>query len=199
MSHTTSLVRPNALATGRWQLWVDRGGGYDILEGDQFSIGGPGGDDPADIAVRYRWGRRVATLHRSASGDLIGYGTDTAAVTRRPLGQDQQLLFGSASDPALPRLRFQRPCPLSGSAVVTVVPPHRMFGPIDAAVLFQQTLLLGPEAFNHVQVPALSPQGWVVFRRGAQWWIRGTQVAPQQLAIGRRWQYEDWSLMIRAG
>lgn len=199
MSHATSLARPNALATGRWQLWVDRGGGYDLLEGDRFSIGGPGGADPADIAVRYRWGRRVATLCRSANGDLICYGADPESVTGRPLGPDQPLIFGSVSDDTVPRLRFQRPCPLSGSAVVTVVPPHRMFGPIDAAVLFQQTLLLGPEAFNHVQVPALSPQGWVVFRRGAQWWIRGTQVAPQQLAIGRRWQYEDWSLMIRAG
>ena len=199
MSHATSLDRPNALATGRWQLWVDRGGGYDLLEGDRFSIGGPGGDDPADIAVRYRWGRRVAILIRSAGGDMIRYGTDVAAVTGRPLGHDQPLVFGSASDAALPRLRYQRPCPLSGSAVVSVTPPHRMFAPIDASVLFQQTLLLGPESFNHIHVPALSPQGWIVFRRGDQWWIRGTNVAPQQLTIGSRWQYEDWSLMLREG
>ena len=199
MTSVTSLDRLNALATGRWQLWVDRGGGYDILQGDRFSIGGPGGDDPADIAVRYRWGRRVATILRSADSDTICYGTDLASVTGRPLGQDHQLTFGSAGDAALPRLRYQRPCPLSGSAVVTVTPPHRMFGPIDASVLFQQTLLLGPESFNHIHVPALSPQGWIVFRRGDQWWIRGTRVAPQQLDIGRRWQYEDWSLMFREG
>lgn len=199
MSHATSQDRSNALASGRWQLWVDRGGGFDILEGEQFSIGGPGGDDPADIAVRYRWGRRVATLIRSASGDAIRYGADAGAVTGRPLGHDQALIFGSASDPALPRLRYQRPCPLSGSAVVTVTPPHRLFGPIDASILFQQTLLLGPEPFNHVQAPGLSPQGWIMFRRGEQWWIRGTCVSPQPLEIDRRWQYEDWSLMIRQG
>ncbi len=199
MTHATSLERPNALATGRWQLWVDRGGGFDILEGERFSIGGPGGDDPADIAVRYCWGRRVATLIRSDGGDSICYGAEATSVTGRPLGQDQALIFGSANHAALPRLRYQRPCPLSGSAVVSVIPPHRLFGPIDAVILFQQTLLLGPETLNHVRVPALSPQGWIVFRRGDQWWIRGTHVAPQPLEIGQRWQYEDWSLMIRPG
>ncbi len=199
-SHTLFDAAPgrsNALASNRWQLWIDRGGGYQILQGKYFSIGGPGGDDPADIAVRYRWSRRMATLIRWDHGDAICLGAELGAAAARPLGPDQDLPISPEADEQPLRLRYQRPCPLSGSAVVMVLPPHRLCGPADATVLFDQTLLIGPEAFNHIRVAALSAQGWVLFRRGDQWWIRGTHVAPQPIGMAQRWQHEDWSLMIR--
>jgi hypothetical protein len=189
--------RSNAMATGRWQLWIDRGGGYDILQGERFSIGGPGGDNPADIAVRCPWTHRVATLVRSPQSDWLCETSQRAGQTRQPLLSDQELKIGVDPDKHGPRLRYLRPSPLSGSAVITAVPPHRLFGPADAMVLLDQTVLLGPESFNHVHTPALSSQGWVLFRRGGYWWIRGTHVAPQQIEVAHRWQFEDWSFMIR--
>jgi hypothetical protein len=197
MIHAASSNRSSALASGRWQLWIDRGGGYDILQGDRFTIGGSCSSDLADIAVRCRWGRRVATLNRAAYGDVICWETGDNDSSTLPLDIDQELRIEEAMDESVPRLRYRRPCPLSGSAVVTVRPPHRLLRSVDAAVLLDQTLLLGPEPFNHVCVPALSTQGWVLFLRGGQWWIRGHSVTPEPIALANRWQYQDWSLMIR--
>jgi hypothetical protein len=69
--------------------------------------------------------------------------------------------------------------------------------PIDATVLFDQTMLIGPEPFNHVRAESLSSQGWVMFRRDDSWWIKGESVQPEPIRTGLLWRYEDWSMMIR--
>lgn len=195
---------------GRWELWVDRGGGFDILQRQRVTIGGPGGAAPADIAVRCAWRSRVATLVRGQSGDAIEIAVGSDASHQPPaaplqLATDQWLpLAGSApadwvvamSD-AVPRLRYQRPSPLSRSAVITVAAPHRLVRPIDATILFEQTILVGPEPFNHVRVESLSSQGWVLFRRDDQWWVRGRNRPPHRIELGQAWRHDDWSMMIK--
>lgn len=192
----------------RWELWVDRGGGFDILKQSRVTIGGPGGDSPADIVVRCAWRSRVATILRAAGGDCVDVADQngSAAGPRMlPLSTDQWLpldgsqpgdLVGSAGN-ATPKLRYRRPSPLSPSAVLTVQPPHRLVRPIDATVLFDQTMLVGPEPFNHVRAESLSSQGWVMFRRDDSWWIRGKSVQAEPIRTGLLWRYEDWSMMIR--
>jgi hypothetical protein len=193
----TASDRHNAMALRRWQLWVDRGGGYDVLQGQCFSIGGAASSKLADIAVRSPWGRHVATLWRGPGGDLLCLDRGGAAAVATPLGSDQELKFSVDGSLNEPRLRYQRPCPLSGTAVLTVLPPHRLLGPTDGVILLDQTLLVGPEPFNHVRVAALSSQGWVLFQRQQQWWVRGAGVPPQEIGADGRWQYEDWSMTIR--
>jgi hypothetical protein len=200
----------------RWELWVDRGGGFDILQRDRVTIGGPGGDVPADIAVRCAWRSRVATIVRGQSGDAIeiAAGSDSAAqragteraIATLQLATDQWLPldglssgdFVVATSDAAPRLRYQRPSPLSRSAVITVAAPHRLVRPIDSTILFDQTILVGPESFNHVRAESLSSQGWVLFRRDDRWWVRGRSLAPHPIELGQAWRHEDWSMMIKA-
>ncbi len=201
---------------GRWELWVDRGGGFDILQRERVTIGGPGGDAPADIAVRCAWRSRVATILRGQSGDAIEITVGFDAVTQQPLlnqpGVPLQLAtdhwlpldglssgdYVVAMSDAVPRLRYRRPSPLSRSAVVTVAAPHRLVRPIDATILFDQTILVGPESFNHVRAESLSSQGWVLFRRDDRWWVRGRSLAPHPIELGQAWRHEDWSMMIKA-
>lgn len=194
----------------RWELWVDRGGGFDILQRDRVTIGGPGGDVPADIAVRCAWRSRVATIVRGQSGDAIEMATGSEASPRCPgvslqLATDQWLPleglssgdFVVATSDAAPRLRYQRPSPLSRSAVITVAAPHRLVRPIDATILFDQTILVGPESFNHVRAESLSSYGWVLFRRENRWWVRGRSIAPHVIEPGQAWRHDDWSMMIK--
>lgn len=198
----------HAAVLRRWRLWIDRGGSYDILQGQRFSIGGPGssGAGPgADVMVRCRWGRRVATLLRLPHGDAIARETDAIARAAgadqavQALGAEQRWSPGDQAGPAAAAaLRYRRPSPLSGSAVITVEPPHRFYRPIDAVILLDQTILLGPEAFNHVCLPGLSAQGWVLMAREDRWWIQGTALAAQPLELGKTWRYQDWSLMMKA-
>lgn len=194
----------------RWELWVDRGGGFDILQCDRVTIGGPGADSPADIAVRCAWRSRVATIVRGQSGDAIEIAAGSDASPPRP-GVPQQLAtdqwlpltglssgdFVIAMNDAVPRLRYQRPSPLSRSAVITVAAPHRLVRPIDATILFDQTILVGPESFNHVRAEMLSSQGWVLFRRDDRWWVRGRNLSPQPIELGQAWRHDDWSMMIK--
>jgi len=193
----------------RWELWIDRGGGFDILQQDRVTIGGPGGDNPADIAIRSVLRSRVAVIVRGESGDAVEVenGDWTSAESRpaQPLSADQWLPLDNvpASDPmvqsdvSLPRLRYRRPSPLSRSAVITVAPPHRLVSPVDATILFDQTILVGPESFNHVCIETLSSQGWVLFRRDGLWWIRGRNVPGQVIEPGQLWRHDDWSMMMK--
>lgn len=193
----------------RWELWVDRGGGFDILQRERVTIGGAGGDSPADIAVRCAWRSRVATIVRGASGDAIEVATGSDASPQRPAAQqlatDQWLPleglssgdFVVAMNDAVPRLRYWRPSPLSRSAVITVAAPYRLVRPIDATILFDQTILVGPESFNHVRAQSLSSQGWVLFRRDDRWWVRGRNLSPQPIELGQAWRHDDWSMMIK--
>lgn len=210
----------------RWRLWIDRGGGFDVWQGERLTIGGAGGKPPADFAIRCAWPSRVATLVRSASSDRLipaenwqqtptDFSPSHAApvgpsnvpfaedrpLTDRPLLADQLLRLqsvGPIGQPAAtPVIRYCRPSPLSRSAVLSVLPPHRTVAPVDALIWLEQTLLIGPESFNHAQTPGLSPRQWVLFRRQDEWWIRGESLEPQPIPESRMWQLEDWSLMIK--
>jgi hypothetical protein len=210
----------------RWRLWIDRGGGFDVWQGERLTLGGAGGSPLADFAIRCAWPSRVATLDRSAIGDRLTpaerwqltpahvappYGAlqgpshsasaQERPLTDRPLLADQLLRLqpeGSIGQPGSnPVIHYRRPSPLSRSAVLSVLPPYRTVSPVDALIWLEQTVLIGPESFNHAQTPGLSPQQWVLFRRHDEWWIRGESVEPQPLPEGRMWQVADWSLTIQ--
>jgi hypothetical protein len=190
-----------------WELWVDRGGGFDILQGERITIGGPGGESPADIAIRCAWRSRVATLVRGPGGDALEIGQSQGdALAAKPLAADQWLPLDSSSSceatlrttGGTPQLRYRRPSSLSQTAVVTIASPHRLVRPVDGTIWLDQTILMGPEPFNHVRIEALSSQGWVLFRRDTSWWVRGKTLAAEMLEPGKPWRHADWSMIIRA-
>lgn len=215
--------------SGRWwRLWIDRGGGFDITDGDEMTIGGPGIPGAsrrigrADMAIRCDWPPRVASVRRiegqdwlavesgwyDACGEPTGGSLDqptggsSGGVARLvPLGSNQRLgLLRSGGRGARGGVQvvYRRPSPLSRSAVLGVLPPFRLSEPIDALVMFDQTMLIGPEPFNHLCTPGLSSQQWVMFRRQEKWWIRGAAIEPRPVAEGEPWRYEDWTMLIRA-
>ena len=49
MMNSSQRQSRNALALGVWDLWIDSVGGFRLLEGDRFTIGGSGGEDPDDV------------------------------------------------------------------------------------------------------------------------------------------------------
>lgn len=217
-----------AEGSGRWwRLWIDRGGGFDITDGDEVTIGGPGTPGAsrrigrADMAIRCDWPPRVASVRRidgedwlavesgwyDAAGEAEGesaagaIGASGGVGRLVPLGSNRRLGL-VRSDGRVARggvqIVYRRPSPLSRSAVLRVLPPFRLSDPIDALVMFDQTMLIGPEPFNHLCTPGLSSQQWVMFRRQEKWWIRGSAIEPRPIEEGEPWRYEDWSMLIRA-
>ncbi len=236
-NHRLPTTTESSACSG-WRLWVDRGGGYRLLAQPQVSIGGPGEPQQADIVVRGPWPRRAATLYRLLDGDWLRSGdwlkNDGAqpADAGQPLAADETLIWkggnmkrltcdqraGAEAETAGPCLHYHRPTPLSRSAVLRVAAPFRLVEPVDGVIWFDDSLLLGPEPHNHVQVPSLSSLGLVIYRLAigggagagagpadnvsgsgsgnAAWWIRGRGIEATRLMVGQVWRQADWSLMM---
>ncbi len=200
MTNANRQTTTNALATTAWSLWIDSVGGFRVLEGDKFSIGGTGGDDPADIAVRSAWRRQLATLTRIGDDFWLQH-ANTSGQTDTPLpvvfNQRLPLLPTASTDHANePQLPISKPSPLSGTVIVTVDPPHRFLMPVDAIIIAAKTILVGPEQTNHIRAPRMTI-GLVMMKRADQWWIRDTQGNSQPLIDGDRLEINNLVLTLR--
>src|SRR6056297_148636 len=142
-----STIRPSDSATtSSWRLWIDRCGGFGLMIGDSVRIGSchPGGS--ADVRVRADWRRQEGTLQRRG-GDYFWH---PAPAAER--GADGTLLRSGEClpIPGSAQLRLSTPTPLSASAVLSLVPPHRFDGHVDAVILMDRTVLIGPQNGNHI-------------------------------------------------
>ena len=75
MSHTANPTDPKT-KTSQWRLWVDRCGGYSMLVGDRFSVGGSRPDLAsselaADVQIRGDLRRFEGILVTSRRGLLL--------------------------------------------------------------------------------------------------------------------------------
>lgn len=200
MNSTARQGSPTALATGVWSLWIDGVGGYRILEGNRFSIGGPGDASLADIAVRFAWRRHVATLQkiggdfwlRPCDGDDRG-----EPIPRSISGAVVSLArLGGTATGSWPTLRFRAPSPLSDSVVLQIDPPHRFVAPVDAFVLFDKSILIGPEVTNHIRIAGLT-EPVVMTKQADEWTLRRVTQPPQTLRLGEAVRIDDVGLAIR--
>ncbi|QDT01718.1 hypothetical protein K227x_00850 [Rubripirellula lacrimiformis] len=189
MSEPTT--QPNDLPGGsRWRLWVDGCGGFLLLVGNEFSLGRAGTrkhllphsdvDSTVDIGVHADWPRKAGTIYRQAgdyfweaepSGRAKSADAETDRVVKggggvaRTLISDGKLLGidGSAS------VKLAKPSPLSTTAVLSVAPPHRFDGHVDAVVLVDRTVVMGAGRDCHLRhrdasqmvVLVYRPSGWV--------------------------------------
>lgn len=192
----------NVLAIGVWVLWIDSVGGFRLLEGDTFTVGGLGGDDPADIAVRSSWRTRMATLSRS--GDQFwscpNLGSETvSAGASYPLISGEVIATGTqeaVSGSGLPRLRLHKPSPLSQTAVLTLDPPHRFVAPVDAILLFDKMILIGPDPSNHIRVSRMT-ESLIMIKRANDWTIRQKDSSARMMTDGERIEIGDLVMTIR--
>jgi hypothetical protein len=145
----------------RWRLWVDGCGGFLLLTGGRWSVGGYSHESVADVCVRSDWPRLAGTIER-ADSDYFWQGARSA--DRRELITDGQPIpiQGSAV------ITLLQPSPLSDSAVLAVRPPHRFDQHVDGVVLFSETLLVGPTADCHIRCRESSDRA-VITRRGDRW------------------------------
>lgn len=145
----------------RWRLWVDGCGGFLLLTGDRWTVGGLSHKSTADVCVRADWPRLAGTIER-ADQDYFWRPVDSA--DRRDLITASQPLpiEGSAV------ISLIQPSPLCESAVLSVRPPHRFDQHVDGVVLVNETLLVGPTADCHIRCRESSDRA-VITRKDDRW------------------------------
>lgn len=169
----------NALAVSSWVLWIDSVGGFRLLEGERFTIGGLGGEDPADLAVRSAWRRRVATLQRVEDEYWLDHEDSGVHARAVPWGEPISLSHREPATHAEPQLRLHKPSPLSRTAVVTLDPPHRFVSPVDAVLLVDATVLIGQARHHHIRTPQYCGESLVLSKRDDQWRINRSGGLPK--------------------
>lgn len=165
----------NALAIACWGLWIDAVGSFRVLEGNEFTIGGIGGNDPADIAIRSAWRSQMATLHRMGEELWLRAPHRESLISSSGLSPEPlSITAPDATQRSLePQVRIHHPSPLSRTAVVTIDPPHRFVAPVDAILLVQGAVLLGADKSNHIRATHQQGEPLVMTKRGEQWRVKG--------------------------
>jgi len=211
MSNSPNRHSRNAMALGVWDLWIDSVGGFRLLEGDRFTVGGSGGDDPADIAVRSAWRSQMATLQRVGDDFWLQRSTASQAGTVQenvasPVVSDSVLAIDPTDGEALgggesgargPQLRLRKPSPLSDTIVLSLEAPHRFVVPVDAMILVDKTVLIGPDRSNHIRASQQVNCGIVLLKRADQWWVRQTNGNAKPVLDGERVEVDALVMTIR--
>lgn len=161
MSATNTTSPNDSPPATRWRLWIDGCGGFLLLTGESWSVGGLSQEDLADVCVRADWPRRAGTIHRRGS-DYFWKGS-RATDQRELISANRPLpIDGSAT------VTMTQPSPLSSSATLQLKPPHRFNEHVDGVVLVDETLLVGPQSDCHVRCHEATDRV-VLNRRGERW------------------------------
>jgi hypothetical protein len=176
---------------GRWLLWIDGVGGYLLLPGDDWAIGGPTAAGDSEICIQGDLSRREACLRRQDAnyvlqplgtvmlggrrmnrpatlrdGDVItlGTGVSDSRTTSNPVYAGQA---GRGVN-----LEFTKPHPLSSSAKLTLDGRHKTCPRSDGVILLADTCILGPNRNCHIATPLADCETVLLFRDGG-WFCRG--------------------------
>lgn len=143
----------------RWRLWVDGCGGYLLLTGSQWSVGGVDPRSPAEICVRTDWPRRAGMIHRKGGDYFWQHANDD---THQLINPKQPLPIGGSA-----AMTLTCPSPLCNSAVLSIRPPHRFADHIDEVMLVDQTLLMGAGKDRHIVTREFTDEAVLVHRQGS--------------------------------
>ena len=183
--NVTTEPQTNAQASA-WRLWIDGCGGFGLLVGNSFRLGQAGSPQLADVRVRADWPRQAGEIVRSEN-DYLWHCREMPASLLVP-GQVVPVA-GSA------QLQIHVPSSLSQTAVLTLQPPHRFDDHIDRMLLVDQTILIGPEASNHIRCRQLE-QSFLLVYRNSHWKLRqrpsGPQNVPAKQGLKKQPQANPW-------
>jgi hypothetical protein len=158
---TSSKVPPPA---PRWRLWIDGCGGFLLLSGKNWSVGGLSHGTSADVCVRADWPRFAGTI--ALEGGDYFWQEARSSARRQLINREQPLpIPGSAT------ISLQQPSSLCDSAVLTLNRPHRFDQHVDGVVLVNETLLVGPSADCHIRFRESTDRA-VITRRDDRWLIK---------------------------
>jgi hypothetical protein len=144
-------------------LWIDGVGGYLVCLENRVTIGQATPDAFVDIPLYADVSRLHATLTRDSEGYLIE-ASRALQVNGRPaeralLQNGDRITLGQSC-----QLQIRQPVPVSASARLEITSGHRLQLAVDGVLLMADTLVLGPDANAHVQMPDLA-QPIVLFRQ----------------------------------
>lgn len=139
-------------------LWIDAVGGFLVFMGDQITIGQAVPGTNVELPILGDLSRRHAIISRTGDDYIV----HPIGVTRL----DDQPLSGPArlGDNAIiglghsVRLRFRQPNPLSNSARIDLISPHRTQPSSDGIIMMSETCILGPADDCHVVCKAWEDQ-----------------------------------------
>ena len=139
-------------------LWIDAVGGFLVFMGDQITIGQAVPETNVELPILGDLSRRHAIISRTGDDYIV----HPIGVTRL----DDQLLGGPArlDDHAIiglghsVRLRFRQPNPLSNTARLDLISPHRTQPSSDGIIMMSETCILGPAEDCHVVCKAWEDQ-----------------------------------------
>lgn len=180
----------------RWRLWIDGCGGYLLLPGTSWTLGGLSARPIADVRVRADWPRVAGRIERQAS-DYFWCDLSSALPTapKRTLITPGQVLpvAGSA------RMQLRQPNPLVATAVLELAPPHRFDEHVDGVVLLDQTLLIGPYQECHLRCEAPAgetiPERFLLTYRDGRWQA-GVAGHLGPLVVGRTTQLQSITMTL---
>ena len=177
--------------SGRWLLWVDGVGGFLVLPGDDWTIGGPSGAEDSEICIQGDLARREACIRRQGS-DYVLQPLGTVMLGGRRMSRptllkdgDKMLLGTGAAESrtsANPvysgmtgrgvRMEFSKPHPLSASARLILESRHKTRPRSDGIILMADTCILGPSRACHIST-AIADNELVLLLREGRWFCRG--------------------------
>lgn len=163
----------------RWRLWVDGCGGFLLLTGNRWTVGGLGTAQNADVCVRADWPRLAGSIERAGS-DYFWSAARSKQQAELITGDRPIPIEGSAT------LSLHQPSPLCNSALLMLQPPHRFDEHVDAVLLVGDSLLIGPTADCHIRSRD-SVDRAVLTKRGDQWLAKaGLEGDFEELCPGKR-------------
>ena len=119
----------------RFHLWIDGVGGYRVCGGNEVVLGQPSPGDDVDVPILGDISRRHAIIRRDGEGYLLQPLREVRvngqlAATPVGLSNGSVIELGSSV-----RIRFSRTHPLSATARLDLISPHRTAPSADASLL----------------------------------------------------------------
>ena len=160
----------------KFLVWVDGVGGYLVCAEAEHQLGQAIADTDVSIPLRGDLDRKHATI-QSVDGNHVLKPLGQVHVDQRLIEQPVVLNSGQVFRMGdLVAMKYRKPHPFSGTAVLEFESRHRTFPWSDAVLLAGDTIVMGPARRNHIVCPKWTEEV-VLFRRLGKWYCKSkTQI-----------------------
>ena len=163
----------------RWRLWIDGCGGYLLLTGLQWGVGGLSRESNADICVQSDWPRLAGQISRQGA-DYFWQGRSSSDSKILLIDGMPVPVQGSAL------MVLGKPSQLSDTVVLSLNAPHRFDQHVDGVVLVRETVLVGPGSDCHLRCREASDRA-ILQLKDNQWYAKAGLLGDfQRLEVGQR-------------